>query len=101
MPPTNEAVDKDGPHPSRRSQKKGPPQGERKLSLQNNNATARPEEPPSVGGVSKHVLNYYGRKSLRGVQKLGAHAASRSNCWMLASRVARTAAVRRRPRWVS
>jgi AcrR family transcriptional regulator len=40
-------------HPSRRSQEKGPPQGERKLSLEKNNRTARPEEPPSSGGVSK------------------------------------------------
>ncbi|MGD0950490.1 MAG: TetR/AcrR family transcriptional regulator [Candidatus Binatia bacterium] len=31
-------------HLSRRSQKKGPPQGERKLSLENNKRTARPEE---------------------------------------------------------
>jgi GTP-binding protein len=48
-----ETVDKREPHPSRRSQKKGPPQGERKLSFENNNGTARPEEPPSSGGVSK------------------------------------------------
>jgi hypothetical protein len=47
------SVDKREPHPSRRSQKKGPPQGERKLSFENNNRTARPEEPPSSGGVSK------------------------------------------------
>jgi AcrR family transcriptional regulator len=44
-------------HPSRRSQKKGPPQGERKLSLENNNRTVRPEEPPSSGGVSKPALS--------------------------------------------
>ena len=49
----SETVDKREPHPSRRSQKKGPPQGERKLSFENNNRTARPEEPPSSGGVSK------------------------------------------------
>ena len=48
-----ETVDKREPHPSRRSQRKGPPQGERKLSFDNNNRTARPEEPPSCGGVSK------------------------------------------------
>jgi len=41
------------PHPSRRSQEKGPPQGERGLFPENNNRTARPEEPPSFGGVSK------------------------------------------------
>ena len=53
--------DKREPHPLRRSsepassrsQEKGPPQGERKLSLQSNNRTARPEEPPSSGGVPK------------------------------------------------
>jgi len=39
--------------PSRRSQKKGPPQGERNVFSQDNNATARPEEPPSSRGVSK------------------------------------------------
>ena len=32
---------------------KGPPQGERKLSFENNNRTVRPEDPPSSGGVSK------------------------------------------------
>ncbi len=41
------------PHPSRRSQKKGPPQGERKLSFESSKRAARPEEPPSSGGVSK------------------------------------------------
>ncbi|MGD0947249.1 MAG: phospholipid carrier-dependent glycosyltransferase [Candidatus Binatia bacterium] len=41
------------PHPSRRSQEQGPPQGERKLSFEHTNRTARPEEPPSSGGVSK------------------------------------------------
>ena len=40
-------------HPSRRSQKKGPPQGERKLSLGNNNRTVRPEE----RSVSKPALS--------------------------------------------
>jgi 4-amino-4-deoxy-L-arabinose transferase-like glycosyltransferase len=40
-------------HPSRRSRKEGPPEGERKRSFENNNRTARPEEPPSSGGVSK------------------------------------------------
>jgi 3-oxoacyl-[acyl-carrier-protein] synthase II len=49
----DEAVDEREPHPSRRSRKKGPPQGERKLSLDDNTRTARPEEPPSSGGVSK------------------------------------------------
>src|SRR5512139_2865155 len=53
MKSAEETVDKHAPHTSQQSQKKGPPQGEQKLSLQNNNATARPEEPPSVGGVSK------------------------------------------------
>ena len=59
-------VDKREQHPSRRSPKKGPPQGERKLSFENNNRTARPEEPPpeersvskGSGGVSKHALSY-------------------------------------------
>jgi crossover junction endodeoxyribonuclease RuvC len=51
-PLTHGTVDKREPHPSRRSQKKGAPQGERKL-FSNNNRTARPEEPPSSGGVSK------------------------------------------------
>ena len=59
----SETVDKREPHPSRRSQnpstrrsapaQEGPPQGERTLSFENNNRTARPEEPPSSGGVSK------------------------------------------------
>jgi hypothetical protein len=44
-------------HPSRRSQKKGPPQGERKLLSENNNGTARPEEAPFSGGVSKPALS--------------------------------------------
>ena len=48
-----ETVDKREPHPSRRSQRKGPPQGERKLPFENTNRTARPEEPHSFGGVSK------------------------------------------------
>ena len=52
-PSASGSVDERQPHPSRRSQAKGPPQGERKFSLDNNNATARPEEPPSFGGVSK------------------------------------------------
>jgi NDP-sugar pyrophosphorylase family protein len=60
-PSPSETVDKREPHPSRRSQRKGPPQGERKLSFENNNRTARPEEPPpeeqsvpkGSGGVSK------------------------------------------------
>jgi hypothetical protein len=64
-PTAAEPVDKREPHPSRRSQnpstrreestsaQEGPPQGERKLSFENNNTTARPEEPPSSGGVSK------------------------------------------------
>jgi hypothetical protein len=56
LPPFEEAVDKREPHPSRRPQKKGPPQGERKLSFENQNRTVRPEEPPSSGGVSKGVL---------------------------------------------
>jgi hypothetical protein len=51
--PAHESVDKWEPHPSRRSQKKGPPQGERTLSFEINNTPARPEEPPSSGGVSK------------------------------------------------
>jgi hypothetical protein len=42
-----------GTHPSRRSQKKGPPQGERKSFFENNDKTARPEERPSSGRVSK------------------------------------------------
>jgi DNA polymerase elongation subunit (family B) len=52
-----ETVDEREPHPSRRSQKKGPPQGERELSFGDDNRTARPEEPPSSGGVSKPVLS--------------------------------------------
>jgi 4-amino-4-deoxy-L-arabinose transferase-like glycosyltransferase len=44
-------------HPSRRSQRRGPPQGERKGSLEDNDRTARREEPPSPGGVSKPVLS--------------------------------------------
>jgi acyl-CoA thioester hydrolase len=56
-----ESADSGEPHPlrrssgqaSRRSPEKGPPQGERKLLLKNNNRTARPEEPPFSGGVSK------------------------------------------------
>ena len=51
-PLPEETVDKREPHPSRRSQKKGPPQGERKSFFENSNSTARPEEPPSSGGVS-------------------------------------------------
>ena len=61
------SVDGREPHPSRRSQnpstrrfapaQEGPPQGERKLSFENNNRTARPEEPPSPSGVSKPVLS--------------------------------------------
>ena len=64
----SETVDKREPHPSRRSQnpstrrsapaQEGPPQGERILSLENNNRTARPEESPSSGGVSKPVLSH-------------------------------------------
>ncbi len=52
----SETVDEREPHPSRRSQnpstrrsapaQEGPPQGERILSFENNNRTARPEEPP-------------------------------------------------------
>jgi ferrochelatase len=63
VPSPLETVDKREPHPSRRSQnpstrrsapaQEGPPQGERKLSFENNNRTARPEEPASSGGVSK------------------------------------------------
>jgi len=52
-PLPQETVDKREPHPRRRSQRKGPPQGERKMFFQRNNRTARPEEPPSSGGVSK------------------------------------------------
>jgi hypothetical protein len=48
----SETVDEREPHPSRRSQRTGPPQGERILSFENNR-TARPEEAPSSGGVSK------------------------------------------------
>jgi hypothetical protein len=40
-------------YPSRRSEKKGPSQGEWKLSFAPNNKTARPEERPSSGRVSK------------------------------------------------
>jgi acetyl/propionyl-CoA carboxylase alpha subunit/acetyl-CoA carboxylase carboxyltransferase component len=46
-------TDKRAPHPSRRSQKKGPPQGDRPWLLDNNNTPVRPEEPPSLGGISK------------------------------------------------
>ncbi len=49
----SETADKREAEPSRRSQNKGPPQAERKLSFENNNSTARPEEPPFSGGVSK------------------------------------------------
>jgi cob(I)alamin adenosyltransferase len=52
-PSPSEGADKREPHPSRRSQEKGPPQGERKLVFERNNRSARPEEPPSSGGVSK------------------------------------------------
>jgi 2-succinyl-5-enolpyruvyl-6-hydroxy-3-cyclohexene-1-carboxylate synthase len=64
-PPVEETVDKREPHPSRRSQnpstrreksapaQEGPPQGERKLFFEDNNRTARPEEPHAFGGVSK------------------------------------------------
>lgn len=41
------------PHPSRRSQEMGPPQGERSLILHMSQDTARPEELPSTGRVSK------------------------------------------------
>jgi GTP-binding protein len=51
--PPGEIVDKREPHLLRRSQKKRPPQGARKLSLQDNSTTVRPEEPPSFGGASK------------------------------------------------
>ena len=52
-PPPSGSGDKQESHPSRRSQKKGPPQGERKFSFENNDRTARPEEPPFSGDVSK------------------------------------------------
>jgi DNA polymerase elongation subunit (family B) len=52
VPDLVESVDGRGPHPSRRSQEKGPPQGERKSFLEDR-GTARPEEPPSSGGLSK------------------------------------------------
>jgi tRNA threonylcarbamoyl adenosine modification protein (Sua5/YciO/YrdC/YwlC family) len=42
----HESVDKRESHPSRRSRKKGPPQGERKVFVEVNEGTARPEEPP-------------------------------------------------------
>jgi DNA polymerase elongation subunit (family B) len=51
-PELAESVDTREPRPSRRSQEKGPPQGERKAFLEDN-TTARPEEPPCGGGVSK------------------------------------------------
>jgi PhnB protein len=51
--PIRETIDKRATHPSRRSRKKGPPQGERKSSFKRETRTARPEEPPSSGGVSK------------------------------------------------
>jgi DNA polymerase elongation subunit (family B) len=65
LPDLAECVDRREPHPSRRSQEKGPLQGERKFSFENNNKTARPEEPPpeersvskGSGGVSKPVLS--------------------------------------------
>jgi 2-succinyl-5-enolpyruvyl-6-hydroxy-3-cyclohexene-1-carboxylate synthase len=56
-PPVEETVDKREPHPSRRSQEKGPPQGERNLFFEDNNRTARPEEAPAFGVVSKPVLS--------------------------------------------
>jgi DNA polymerase elongation subunit (family B) len=65
IPDFPECVDGRGPHPlrhgsgqaSRRSQGKGPPQGERKSFLEDS-STARPEEPPSSGGVSKPALSH-------------------------------------------
>jgi len=72
---TYESVDRPEPHPSRRSQEKGPPKGEREFPLADHIRTAHPEEParcerefsvddlirpvrpseepPSSGGVSK------------------------------------------------
>jgi GTP-binding protein len=55
-PAQPEGIDRQEPHPSRRSQQKGPPQGERGISLENHKRTARPEEPPSFGGVSKGAM---------------------------------------------
>lgn len=49
----DETLDGREPHPSRRSQEQGSPQGERRLALEDNDRTARPEEPPSSGGVSR------------------------------------------------
>ena len=51
--PPGGTVDRRQPHPSRRSQEKGPPQGERKLSFARDNRTARPEEPPPEEGGAR------------------------------------------------
>jgi hypothetical protein len=63
--PPAETVDKREPHPSRRSQKKGPPQGERTLSFEDENRTARPEEPPPEQARSFRAVS----KGLGGVSK--------------------------------
>ena len=73
-------VDKREPHPSRRSQKKGPPQGERKLSFENNNRTARPEEPPSSGGVSKGARWRKSTVSRREREPFGCATALANSC---------------------
>jgi len=44
----SESVEERGAHLSRRSQEKGPPQGERTFACKNDNGTARPEQPPSL-----------------------------------------------------
>jgi release factor glutamine methyltransferase len=57
FPLPQEAVDHREPHPSRRSQRKGPPQGGRKLVLEHNNRTARPEEPPPEQARSSRAVS--------------------------------------------
>ncbi len=53
VPRVRECLDKQQADPSRRPQKKGPPQGERKESFELDYPTAHPEQPPFFGGMSK------------------------------------------------
>ena len=54
---TTESVDKHRDSPSRRPQKDGASSGRTKIFFEIDKPSVRPEEPPSSGGVSKHVLS--------------------------------------------